>query len=69
MFMVLQALPSCCYCWISQTSTNAAPLLIYVVPMLSVKILQGPTGVSVKLVLLEMDALVRMNDFPNCSVL
>lgn len=35
-----------------------------VVPMLSVRIPQGHTGVSVKLVLLEMDALVRTNNLP-----
>ena len=62
MLMVLQALLCCCY-WISQTLTNAVPLLMSVGTMLSVKILQGPTGVSVRLVLLEMDALVRMSDF------
>lgn len=43
---------------------NAVPLLMSVVPMLSVQIPQGHTGVSVKLVLLEMDALVRTNNLP-----
>lgn len=45
------------------------PLLMSVMPMQSVKILQGPIGVTVKMVSLEMDALVRMNDFLNCGVL
>lgn len=42
---------------------NAVPLLMSVVPMLSVRILLGLTTVSVKMVLLEMDAVVRMNNF------
>lgn len=43
---------------------NAVPLLMSVTLMLSVKIHVAPTAVSVKLDLLELDAMVGMNSFP-----